>query len=561
MKIFQEVAKYFLFITLLLVIDSVIRPSFLIAQNVPASYTAGLPFTMPEIQVVTFPNHTVNIVEFGAVADVQTMNTKAFADAIMACKQAGGGTVVVPAGVWLTGPIKFESNINLHVERGAVILFSKNRNDFPLISFPTPTSRNVLSTPPIFGYKLENIAITGDGVIDGSGEVWRPMKKEKFTANQWKKTINSGGAVSEDGKMWWPSQQALQAEENIKIFRKDKKAPTIEELEGLRDFLRPNMVIFQGCKKVLLDGPTFQNSPKFNINPVQCEDVVIRNVKVLNPWNAQNGDGIDISSCHNVIVYNSIVDVGDDAICLKPGTIEKDKEWIAACENIIIADCTVYHGHGGFVIGSETYGGTRNISVHNCTFIGTDVGLRFKSSRNRGGLTENVYVDGIQMKDISNEAILFDMYYEDDKPEYGEPRTSVPVTERTPRMQKFFIKNVVCYGADQAIFVQGLPEQFAKDIEFSNIMISAKKAVSCIDAEGLQFRNMKILSEQGPVFHLDNVRNITVTQSLYSEGTDLFMKVEGKESSGVQLLNMNITKAKKGIEFGKDVQANAVIQK
>jgi polygalacturonase len=561
MKTIQGVAKYSLLIIFFSVVNTVPRYSLLIAQIVPVSYTAGLPFVMPEIQVATFQNHTVNIVEFGAIADGQTMNTKAFADAIQACKQAGGGTVVVPAGAWLTGPIKFESNINLHIERGALVLFSKKRDDFPLMPFPTPTSSNLLCTPPIYGYKLENIAITGDGVLDGSGEVWRPMKKEKYTANQWKKTINSGGVVSEDGKMWWPSQQALQAEANIRSFRRDNKMPTKVELEGLRDFLRSNMVVFYGCKKVLLDGPTFQNSPKFNLNPVQCEDVVIRNVKVINPWNAQNGDGIDIGSCHNVIVYNSMVDVGDDAICLKPGTIENGKNWTAACENIIIADCIVYHGHGGFVIGSETYGGTRNVSVRNCTFIGTDVGLRFKSSRNRGGLTENVYVDGVQMKDIPNEAILFDMYYEDDKPASGEARTSVPITERTPRMQNFFIKNVVCSGADQAIFVQGLPEQFAKDIEFSNITISAKKGVTCIDAEGLQFKNIKILQEQGPVFNVDNARNITIAHSFYSEGTDLFMKVEGKESSGIQLFNMDISKAKKGIELGKDVQANAVLQK
>jgi DNA sulfur modification protein DndE len=128
-------------------------------------------------------------------------------------------------------------------------------------------------------------------------------------------------------------------------------------------------------------------------------------------------------------------------------------------------------------------------------------------------------------------------------------------------MQKIFITNVVCHGANQAIFVQGLPEQFARDLEFSNITISARKGISCIDAEGLQFKNVKILLEQGPVFNIDNARNITVTQSSYSEGVDLFMKVEGKESSNIRLLNMDISKAKKEFELGKDVQANAVIQK
>ena len=291
----------------------------------PVSDTTDVPFQMPEVQVPIFPDRTMNIIEHGAVGDGQTMNTKAFANAIQACAQAGGGKVVVPAGVWLTGPIKLESNINLHVEGGAMILFSKNRNDFPLVPIPNPTSRNFLCANPISGYNLENVAITGDGIIDGSGEVWRPMKKEKYTASQWKHIIASGGVVSEDGKMWWPSQQAMQGEEYLESMRKGRKKATIEEVAVARDYLRPNMVVFNKCEKVLLDGPTFQNSPKFNVNPIQCEDVMIRNIKVLNAWNAQNGDGIDIGSCHNVVVSHCMVDVGDDAICLKPSKIEKGK--------------------------------------------------------------------------------------------------------------------------------------------------------------------------------------------------------------------------------------------
>jgi polygalacturonase len=349
--------------------------------------------------------------------------------------------------------------------------------------------------------------------------------------------------------------------EYLKSLRKDKKELTVGDVAGAKDFLRSNMVVFNACNKVLLDGPTFRNSPKFCVNPVQCENLVIRNIKIQNDWNAQNGDGLDIGSSHNVIVYNSVFDVGDDAICLKPGTIEKGRDWTAACENIIIADCIVYRGHGGFVIGSETYGGTRNISVRNCTFIGTDVGLRFKSSRNRGGLTENIYIDGIQMKDIAHEAILFDMYYEDDKPAPGKVRTSASVTERTPRMQNFFIKNIVCNGASQAIFIQGLPEQFARNIEFTNLTISAKKGISCIDAEGLQFNNVKVLLEQGPVYDIDNARNITIKHSTFNEGHSLFMRVTGKQSENIQLVDTDISKAKKGIELGNDVKSNVVIEK
>jgi polygalacturonase len=534
---------------------------FAASQPVPASYFANLPFSMPEVQVPIFPDRTLNILEYGAVADGQTMNTKAFMSAIEACTKAGGGKVLVPAGVWLTGPIRFESNINLYLEKGAVIMFSRNRADYPLVPYPTPASKAYICANPIYGYKLENIAITGDGVIDGSGEVWRPMKKEKYTTGQWKKITTSGGVVSEDGKMWWPSRQALDGDAYLKNLRKEKKSITIEDLVPAKDFLRSNMVVFYGCNKVLLDGPTFRNSPKFCVNPVQCENLVIRNITVQNDWNAQNGDGIDIGSSHNVVIYNCVVDAGDDAICLKPGTIEKGRDWKVACENIVVADCIIYHGHGGFVIGSETYGGTKNISVRNCTFIGTDVGLRFKSSRNRGGITENIYIDGIQMKDIVNEAILFDMYYEDDKPEAGADRISAPVTDRTPLFQKFYIRNVVCNGAEQAIFIQGLPEQFAREIEMTNITISSRKGITCIDAEGLTFNNVNVTLSRGQIFDIDNAKNIKIANFAFTGGADLFMKVVGKQSENIQLVKTDISKAKKDYEFEKGAEAKSVIQK
>jgi polygalacturonase len=537
------------------------RVMIAIAQPIPESYTSTLPFPMPEVQVATFPDRFVSITDHGAVADGQTMNTKAFADAIQTCAKAGGGQVIVPAGIWLTGPIRFESNINLHLETGAIILFSRNRDDFPLIPIPSPDSKNFACAYPLYGYNLENVAITGDGIIDGSGEEWRPMKKGKYTAEQWKDKVESGGVISSDGQMWWPSTQAMNGADYLKTLRKDKKVLPAEDFARAKDFLRPNLVVFHSCKKVLLDGPTFRNSPKFCVNPVQCEDVVIRNIKIQNDWNAQNGDGLDIGSSHNVIVYNCTVDAGDDAICLKPGTFDKERNWTAACENIVIADCVVYHGHGGFVIGSETYGGTRNISVRNCSFIGTDVGLRFKSSRSRGGLTENVYVDGVHMKDIVTSAILFDSYYEDDKPERGEARVIAPITDRTPQFQKFYIKNIVCKGANQAIFIQGLPEQFVKDIELTNITISAKTGVTCIDAERLTFNNVHILLERGPVFDIDNSRNITIDHPACTNGASLFIKVVGTKSENIQLLNADIKNAKKDFEFGKDVDPKVIIQK
>ena len=532
-----------------------------LAQSIPQSYLDGLPFSMPEVQLPTFPARTISIVDYGAVPDGQTLNTKAFKDAIQTCAKAGGGTVIVPSGVWLTGPIEFESNINLYLENGAIIMFSKNRDDFALMPYPTPNSKNYQCANPIYGYGLENIAITGKGIIDGSGEVWRPKKKEKYTVNQWKKIVESGGAVTEDGKMWWPSDQAMKGEGYLKNLRKEKKDLTKEDFLGVKDFLRSHMVVFYSCKKVLFDGPTFRNSPKFCVNPIQCEQVVIRNIVVQNEWNAQNGDGIDIGSSHNVFVYNCIVDVGDDDICLKPGNVDKERGWSVACENIVIADCIVYRGHGGFVIGSETYGGTRNVSVRNCTFIGTDIGLRFKSSRTRGGKTENIYIDGIQMKDIVNEAILFDMYYEEGKPEQGSMREKMPITERTPLFQKFHINNVVCNGASHAIFIRGLPEQFVNGIEFTDITISAKRGVIGVDAEQLQFKNVRLIVDEGPIFDFDNMKDITIQRPGFQSSITPFLKVSGKESMEIYLLDTKLSGISQQIERGSEVRSDAVIFK
>src|SRR5690606_35184650 len=179
----------------------------------------------------------------------------------------------------------------------------------------------------------------------------------------------------------------------------------------VKDFLRPVMVSLVGCNKVLLDGPTFQNSPAWNLHPLMCSNVILRNLTVRNPWYSQNGDGVDLESCKNVLIYNNTFDVGDDAICFKSGKNEDGRKRGMATENVIVKNNVVYHGHGGFVIGSEMSGGVKNVHVSNCTFLGTDVGLRFKSTRGRGGVVENIYISDIDMTNIPTESIRFNMFY------------------------------------------------------------------------------------------------------------------------------------------------------
>jgi DNA sulfur modification protein DndE len=528
--------------------------------------TANLPFAMPAVEVPQFPDHRVSIEAFGAVGDGRTMNTKAFADAIHACVQKGGGVVVVPPGLWLTGPIKLESNVNLYVERGAIIQFSRQIEDFPLIAGLDGKSKRYIVTPPIYAYRAKNVGISGEGVIDGAGEVWRYVKKEKLTAGQWKELTASGGVVSRNGREWWPSKEALDGEEYLKKLELSGRPATKEDYANVREFIRPDLLQLVQCDGILLDGTTFENSPRFHVRPAQSENVIIRNIKIRSPWYGQNTDGLDPTSCRNVIIYGITVDVGDDGICLKPGSIAHSQKKGPACENIVITDCLVYQAHGGFVIGSESYGGVNNVYVHNCTFVGTDVGLRFKSLRGKGGLVENVFIDGIRMRSIQNAAILFDMYYGGGSPDVeaeknDDVRKVEPVTDRTPRFQNFSIKNVVCDGARTAMTVKGLAEMQVKDLTLENVSIESERGIFLSQADGINLRNFYIAPKQGPVLELDEARNITVRKLDYPIGVDLFLKVEGEMSQNIQLNGVDLLLAKKGIELGPNVNAGAVIVK
>jgi polygalacturonase len=529
-------------------------------------YLTGLPFAMPEVEIPRFPVHKVNIVDFGAVADGSTMNTKAIVDAIQACAKAGGGTVVVGAGTWLTGPIKLESNVNLHLERGALVQFSNRIKDFPFIAGFDGKSKRFMITPPIHAYRSKNIAITGEGIFDGAGEVWRYVKKDKLTQRQWNDLTSSGGVTSSDGKEWWPSKEAMEGEEYLKELEKAKKVLTAADYAKTREYLRPDLLRLVQCDGILLDGPTFQNSPKFHVHLVQSENIVVRNVKILAEWYAQNGDGLDVNSCRNVIVYNTTVNVGDDGICLKPGNIASTQKPGPACENIVIADCIVYHAHGGFVIGSESFGGARNVSVRNCVFAGTDVGIRFKSLRGRGGLVENIFVDGIQMRAIANEAILVDMYYGGGAPEVEATKNlnvnqAEPVTGQTPRFQNISVKNIVCNGASRAVFINGLPEMPVKNVTLENIFVSSRFGVFCTDAEGIAFNQCRILPQLGAVMTMAQTRNVTVKGGTFPDSAEVFLKVAGEKSGNITIVGVELTKFKKPLDLGGDVRPGAVTRK
>lgn len=504
----------------------------------------GLPFEMPVLDRPTFPANNVSIADYGGVPDGATLNTEAFAKAIQALSQKGGGTLTVPSGIWYTGPIVFQSNINLHLEKGALILFSSNFDLYPLVHtvFEGLDTRRCQS--PISGRNLKNIAITGEGSINGSGDAWRPLKKGKVTDSHWQRVIKSGGVVK-DGNYWFPSKGSLKGND-----MSDMNVPngdlSDEEWKSVKDFLRPVMVSFIECENVLLEGVLFENSPSWNIHPLMCKNVIVDNVFVRNPGYSQNGDGLDLESCQNSIIVNSTFDVGDDAICIKSGKDEDGRRRGIPTENVIIDNCKVFQGHGGFVVGSEMSGGVRNISVSNCQFLGTDVGLRFKSRRGRGGVVENIYVNNINMFDIATESFLFDLYYGgksasealEDGDETPVENIVYEVDETTPVFRNIYVKNLTSRNARRAMYFNGLPEMNITNINLENTTITSTFGGELSESDGITFKNVKIIPKEGPALILNNVKNMDATGLTYPDSLKEVVKITGKLNGKIALPKM-----------------------
>ena len=473
--------------------------------------------------------------------------------------------MVIPRGLWLTGPIILKNNINLSIEEGALVIFSSDKDLYPLIETSFEGHNTVRCTSPIYGKDLENIAITGNGVFDGTGEAWRPVKKEKLADSQWKKLVKSGGVLSENGKIWYPSESSLEGQ-NLSEMNVPKQLGNIEEYKKIKDFLRPVMVSLVNCKKVLFDGPVFQNSPAWCLHPLMCEDLTIRNITVKNPWFSQNGDGLDIESCKNSIIYNCNFDVGDDAICIKSGKDADGRKRARPTENLVISNCIVYHGHGGVTIGSEMSGGVKNVHVSNCTFMGTDVGLRFKSNRGRGGIVENIYFSGINMINIPTQAISFNLYYgglsvsemlADGRNTETTTGEIPPVSEETPLFRNISIKNLTCKGASQAIYLQGLPELNLENIIFENIDIEADNGLTSIDANGISIKGMRLITKNLPALSFINSLNVNIEKLDVAENQKPYIDIKGKKSTNITIRSVNSGNKNKAV-IGDEVDNRTI---
>jgi polygalacturonase len=429
------------------------------------------------------------VTDFGAVGDAATICTASIQKAIDAAAARGGGTVIVPAGQFVTGTVWLRSNINLHLEPGATLLGAQDVNAFPLW---TPAWEGVKSHAPLIaGEGLDNVSITGRGTIDGRG------------------------------KMWWDLMRKL-------------------------DVFRPRLIRLVDCHNVLVEGVTLTNSPSWTLNPLACDTVTIRGIIVKNPPDSPNTDGINPDSCRNVHISDCHIDVGDDCVTIKSGSEEDGRVRHQPCENITITNCTMIHGHGGVVIGSEMTGGVRNVAISNCTFVGTDRGIRLKARRGRGGAVEDLRVSNIVMDNVLCPLVINLFYgcgaWGDRKVTDQSPQ---PVTEGTPRFRRLRFSNISARRVRySAAYVIGLPEMFVEDVAFSDLSIyldpenieAGQSAMAPGQPElcragfvlenvaNARLCNVQIFDQLGPAVRVNNARQVAlerVTSSTVEPGAPL----------------------------------------
>ncbi|MGB6743513.1 MAG: glycoside hydrolase family 28 protein [Terracidiphilus sp.] len=364
---------------------------------------------------------TCNPRDYGAKADGATKDTAAIQSAIDACEKKGGGTVELTAGTYVSAPIVLGSNITLHLDKGATLLGSPDHADYPAkIEFKLPDAQ-----PLIGATNAENVAITGEGTIDGNGESW------------WQQARGSG-------------------DHGI-----------------LGNHPRPKLVIFDHCKHVRVEGVTVQNSPMWHLVPYYSDDVTIRNIRILAPYPSPNTDAIDPFSSSHMLIEHVYSDIGDDNVAIKSGPINSPGP-DSPSTDITIRDCTFMHGHG-ISVGSELSGGAGNILAERIHFEGTDNGVRVKANRDRGHDVSHLVFRDLDMKNVKY-AIIISEYYPKVLPPADE--APQPVTRLTPHFHDITIENVTATGGQVAGAIAGLPESPVENVVLRNVKISAQKGLT-----------------------------------------------------------------------------------
>ena len=397
--------------------------------------------------------------DYGAAGDGKKLDTAALNATVAACAQAGGGTVYVPPGSYLTGTVELKSHVTLELASGATILGSENPDDYPATKSVWGDAREMMA-PLIYAVDAENITVTGRGTIDGQGAIW------------WRRVRLN------DPRKFPPGPKTA-----------EDRAEAAKLSRGRPHLFRPVR-----CKDVVLEHVNIRNSAEWNVHPMLCENVRIDGIAISAPATmAHNTDGINPESCRNVQILNCRIDTGDDCVTLKSGKDELGRKMGRPDEAITIANCVMMHGHGGVTIGSEMSGGVRNIVVTNCVFQETDIGIRIKSQRGRGGMVEGLSVSNIVMLDVPAPFTITTFYTGSDRP--GDVH---PADDGTPRYRDMLFSNITARGAKSAGSITGLREMPIENITFSNVHLNAATGFTCTNAKGVTFLDCVIDTAKGP---------------------------------------------------------------
>lgn len=405
-----------------------------------------------------------DVTAFGAKNDASAHATAAIRRAIQACAKNGGGRVYFPPGVYETGAIELASNIVLDIDAGATLRFHTDLSEYPLVPGRSEGTEGITPAPLIGGRNLHNVTITGRGTLTTDNAAWL-----RATNNP------------EARAMWTSIQNRLEEKQSVPQADYRKAAPS----------LRPSFIRPMDSRNILIEGIHIAGSSMWAIHLLYDENVVVRNV-IVETFPGANPDGIDIDSSRDVRVSDSYFDTGDDAIVLKSGKGVDGRRVARPTENITITNCTFYRAHGAVVIGSETAGGVRNVVASNIVSNGTEIGIRIKSTRGRGGVIENLRFDNWVIDHPLKDGILVTNYYTRVPQE--------PVSERTPVFRDISISNVTISGAPIVVDVQGLPEMPIAGLHIRDLSGSGKRGLQAFNTSGMELRDVRIVPEQGPAF-------------------------------------------------------------
>jgi polygalacturonase len=426
------------------------------------------------VKAPTFPDRLFDISTFGAKPDGATPATRSIADAIDTCAKAGGGRVLVPAGRFLTGAIHLKSNVELHVSHGATLLFDTNPARYPLVFTRWEGIELMNYSPLIYARKQKNIAITGQGTLDGqaSEKHWWAWK------GRW------GGTVPHGWKDGMPDQGPARA----RLFQMaEDKVPVEQRVFGEGSRLRPPFIQPYDCENVLIEGIHVRNSPFWNIHPVLCRNVTLRGVDVAG--HGPNNDGVDPESVDHMLIEDCSFNTGDDCIAVNSGRNADGRRLATPSQNILVRNCRMQEGHGGVVVGSQISGGARWVFAEGCHMDSPNLwyAIRFKNNALRGGLLENFYYRDIDVGQVNRAAITCDFNYEEGANGAFTPRLRNVVIERLR------VKNAVRVLDSQGLPAAPIEDLTLRDCEFDGVtQPSVVKHTRSVKLENVSVNNRQV---------------------------------------------------------------------